>query len=369
MGHRIAIPDRRSSLSRTIRPMVPLLLASSDLASFVAAFLASTVVTGIIQTRLFERAPKEVFGPFFADRLAMMAFFSCLLLAWFAHHKHYTGRLGRWTEVKHIFAGIVFIALIDGWAHFALKMQASRLWQAQLWVYSGAFIIAGRTLMQRVLDAFGCWRCPALLVGTAEVLAEVRTLIESERCLGYDVRCTVTSNPDDDLLAKVKTNLLRHPDLGYVMIGLQDVPLEQLSPILRLLDENGVQYGLIPPVGGVPLLGFQVDQFLGCDFMVLQRHRPLFDARYKRAAKRCVDTVGAVALLILLAPLLVADCDRLAARGRAHLLPLAPAWLWRRRVLGPQIPHHAARSRSHSERAAGEGPADPCRVAGGLQAS
>ena len=95
----------------------------------------------------------------------MVAFLSCLLTAWFAHQKHYTARRGRWTELKHILIGIAFMALIDGWAHYALKMQASRLWQVQLWVYAGVFIIVGRLLTQRLLEAIDCWRCPTLLVG------------------------------------------------------------------------------------------------------------------------------------------------------------------------------------------------------------
>src|SRR5262245_1298722 len=174
MSQRIVIPHRRTAFASTIHRMVPLLLLLSDLTSLIAAFVASIAVTYVVQTRLFERAPNEVFGPFLSHRLAMVVFLSCLLTAWFAQQKHYTGRRGRWTEIKHILIGIGLIALIDGWAHFALKMQASRLWQAQLWMYAGAMIIAGRFLTQRMLNALGCWRCPVLLVGTTECLDEVR---------------------------------------------------------------------------------------------------------------------------------------------------------------------------------------------------
>ena len=319
MSNWLAIADQRSPLTRAVGRMVPLLLALGDLSSLIAAFLASTAVTWMIQTRLFERVPSEVFDPFFGDRLAMVAFLSCLLLAWFAQQKHYTGRLGRWTEVKHILIGIGFIALIDGWAHFALKMQASRLWQVQLWVYAGTFIIIGRFLTQRMLEALDCWRCPTLLVGAAGVLDEMRNLIECERCLGYDIRGTVIARPDDDLLAEIENYLARHSDLGYVLIGLEEMPLPELGRILVLLDEAGIQYGLIPPVGGIPLLGFQVDQFLGCDFMVLQRHRPLLDPQCKRMAKRCLDMVGASLALLLLAPLLLAIAIALRLEGASIL--------------------------------------------------
>ena len=315
MSRRIAIPDRRSPLARAVRPMVPLLLLLSDLGALSAAFLASTAVTGIIQTRWLERASEEVFAPFLVDRVAMVAFLACLLTAWFAHQKHYTARRGRWTELKHILVGIALMALIDGWAHYALKMQASRLWQVQLWVYAGAFIIAGRFLTQRLLETIGCWRCPTLLVGATGVLDEMRALIQSERCLGYDVRATIIAKPDDDLLPPIEDQLARYPDLGYVLIGLEGMALAPLSRVLALLDDAGIQYGLVPPVGRVPLVGFQVDQFLGCDFMVLQRHRALLDPQCKRAAKRCLDAVGAALAVILLAPVMLGITIALRLEG------------------------------------------------------
>jgi Undecaprenyl-phosphate galactose phosphotransferase WbaP len=317
MNHRNAVLDRRVGrlTSRALRTAVPVLLVLSDLTSLVAAFLASIGVTEIIQTRLFARAPAAFLTPFFADRLAIVAFLSCLLIAWFAQKKHYTARRGRWTEVRHILAGIAFIALIDGWAHFALKMQASRLWQAQLWIYAAVLIIVGRSVTQRLLEGMGCWRLPTLLVGAPEVLDEMRAAIEKERCLGYDVRGGIATDADAGLPAQIELELARCPDLAYVLIWSEGLSLAQLRHVLRLLEEASVQYGLIPPVGGVPLVGFEVDHFLGCDFMVLQRHRPLLDSQCRRSAKRCLDAVGAAVGLLVLAPVLLAIAAALYLEG------------------------------------------------------
>ena len=144
----------------------------------------------------------------------------------------------------------------------------------------------------------------------------------------------------------IEDQLARYPDLGYVLIGLEGMALAPLSRVLALLDDAGIQYGLVPPVGGVPLLGFQVDQFLGCDFMILQRHRaaarPAVQADRqtlsgcgRRGARSDPSGAGDAR-----------DRNRVTSRGRVDPVPLAPARLRWRRLLGPEVPDDAARCRA-----------------------
>jgi len=326
VSRRVAIPGYRAAVARSVILPISLLLLLSDLASLLAAFIASTAVTEAIQTRLLDRVAAEFYAPFLADRMAIVAFLSCLLTAWFAYKKHYTGRRGHWTEVKHILLGVAVIALIDGWAHFALKMQASRLWQAQLWLYAAASIIAGRVLARHALTSLGLWQRPTLLVGTAGTLAELRAFTRSEGYLGYDIRGTIDADFGDDVLKRLEDHLASHPDLSYAMIACEGMPFTLLGRVIETLDRARIRYGLVPPLRGVPLLGFEVDHFLGYDFIVLQSHRPLLDRQRTRIAKRCLDVAGASLALLVLSPFMLA----VAALLRLQAGPI----LYRSRRLG-----------------------------------
>jgi Undecaprenyl-phosphate galactose phosphotransferase WbaP len=310
-----ALPNYRGAAGRSFLLPVSFLLILSDLISLLAAFFASTAVTGLIQTRLFDRAPAEVIGPFLTQRVAIVAFLSCPLMGWFAYKKHYTGRRGHWTEVKHILLGVLAIALVDGWVHFALKMQASRLWQGQLWLYAAAFIIAGRCLARRALTSLGLWQRPTLLVGTARAFDELQEFTRSERYLGYDIRGTLDTDFGDDLIERLEDQVAAQRDLSYALIACEGVPLVQLGRIIETLDRARIRYGLIPPLRGVPLLGFEVDHFLGYDFIVLQSHRPLLDRQHTRVAKRCLDLLGASLALLFLVPFMVAIAVLLRLQG------------------------------------------------------
>jgi Undecaprenyl-phosphate galactose phosphotransferase WbaP len=305
MSRSVVIPRYRSTASRSVLLPISFLLLS-DWASLLAAFITSTAVTEMIQTRLFERAPAEFYAPFLADRMAIVAFLSCLLTAWFAYKKHYTGRRGHWTELKHVLLGVAVIALIDGWVHFALKMQASRLWQVQLWLCAAVFIIAGRILARRALTNLGLWQRPTLLVGAVGALGELRGFARSERYLGYDIRGTIDTDFGDDVLARLENHLASQPDLSYALIACEGMPLTLLGRIIETLDRARMRYGLVPPLRGIPLLGFEVDHFLGYDFIVLQSHRPMLDRQHMRMAKRYLDIVGACLGLLFLAPLILA---------------------------------------------------------------
>jgi undecaprenyl-phosphate galactose phosphotransferase len=310
----VAIPGYGAAASRYPFLSVPLVLLASDLTSLLAAFIASIAVTETLQMRLFGRAPAEFYAPFLSDRMTIVVFLSFLLTSWFAHKKHYTGRRGHWTEVKHILLGVTAIALIDGWMHFALKIQTSRLWQGQLWLYAAVFIIAGRSLVREALTRLGLWQRPTLLIGTSGALEELHTFTRRERYFGYDIRGTLNTDIGD-VLERLEHQLISQPDLAYALIACERVPLPLLGRIIETLDRARTRYGLVPPLRGVPLLGLEVDHFLGYDFIVLQSHRPLLERERTRMAKRCIDIVGAFLAIFLLSPLMLLIATLLRLQG------------------------------------------------------
>ena len=322
MSHRVAIPGYWITIAHSVLLPVPFLLLLNDLMSLLAAFIASVAVTEMIQTRLLNFVPAEFYAPFLLDRLAIVALLSCLLTAWFAHKKHYTGRRSQWTEVKQVLLGFAVVALTDGWVHFALKMQASRLWQFQLWLYAVAFVIGGRFLVRHGLAILGLWQQPTLLIGESAALDELHAFARTERYLGYEVLGRVVTDGgdsenggEDHVLGRLDEQLAGHLAFSHALVACQGISLPLLGHIVDTLECRGIRYGIVPPLRGVPLVGFEVDHFLGHDFILLQRHPQFLGLDHMRTVKRGLDLVGASFALLLLSPLMLAVAALLWLEG------------------------------------------------------
>jgi len=288
----------------------------SDFAALILAFLTATIATEAIQTTYYGRAPGEFYSHLLADRLTIVSVLSFFIMGWFAHKRHYTGRRGFWTEAKHILLVIAAVALLDGWLHFALKMQASRLWQVQLWLYAATFILSARILARQALRALGAWERSTLLIGHSDALTELRAFTSKERYLGYHILAAVDfGHAEDKLLARIEDRLLHQPNLTHALVACDGLPLGLLGRVVEVLNRSQIMYGLIPPLRGMPLVGLELDQFIGYDFIVLQSHRPALERTGTQLAKRCFDVFAASLLLLVLAPLLVVISGLLRLEG------------------------------------------------------
>ena len=295
---------------------VRLLLIVGDMLALATAVVASTAATEVIQTQIFLRGRGEFYTYVLYDRLMIIGAISALVIGWFAYQRHYTGRRGCWTEAKHVLLAALVAALADGWLHFALKMDASRLWQVQLWLYAAIFLIFGRYLARRLLCRLGRWAQPTLLIGAGKRLEELRAFVGNESALGYDVRAVVhVEHGLQDACDEVDCLVRQHPDLCYALVACSDMPRGSLLSLIDCLEEKRIRYGIMPELAGIPLVGVGVDQFIGYDFILLQSNGLSLERCHLRTAKRCFDVAAASVLLFSLAPLLLMISALLRCEG------------------------------------------------------
>ena len=244
------------------------------------------------------------------DQLAMPGLLSSLLIIWFLQQRHYTVRRSCWTAVKQIMTGIAVMAVITGWAYLFFRPQA--MWEALYWAYALVLLILARFVTQAVGKAVRRSCCATLLVGSSEMIETMRALV-SEHLTRCEIRESILASFDDDLLVKIESQLERHPDLGYVLFGLDSTSTIPTGDALRFLDEARIPYGLMPPVSNIS--NFQIERFLGCDFVVLQRDFPVRPNWINRATKRFIDIIGSIFILLLVAPALATVALILSSQG------------------------------------------------------
>jgi Undecaprenyl-phosphate galactose phosphotransferase WbaP len=294
--------------SPTVAGRIPasLVIIATDFVALALAFSASVVTTDLLQIRLFDRDPGEFYSPYLGDRAMIVAALCVPLAAWFARHRHYTGRRTFWTELKHILLGVGFVMLVDGWLHFAMKVQVSRLWHVHLWVYAAAFLVTGRILVRKLLVHLGQWQRATLVVGKQEDINEFKSFAARERYLGYEVRASIPTEQSASALLQQLSDQLADPRLAYVAIASDGLSTTLLSQLVEMVERRRIRYGVIPPLRKMPLLGLEIEDFFGSDFIMLQNHRRSLEDPTVRTLKRCFDIGVASVLIVLTSPLMLA---------------------------------------------------------------
>jgi Undecaprenyl-phosphate galactose phosphotransferase WbaP len=283
-----------------------LIILVGDVLALALAFAASTFITDMFQTRLLHRYPGEFYSPYLHDRIIALFFLSALLIGGFSREKHYTSRRAFWTELKHILVGVGFVMVVDGWLQFAMKVQVSRLWHIHLWVYAATFLICSRVAVRKALMNLGLWQRATVVIGKQGQIEEFRTFATREPYLGYEVEATVAIEQGSHItLKRLNDHLAVKPQIAYAVIASEGMSASLLSNVIDVIERRHIRYGVIPPLKGVPLLGFQVEDFFGSDFIVLQNHRMSLEDPGIRLAKRCFDVMAASVLLTLLSPVML----------------------------------------------------------------
>ena len=281
-----------------------LALAIADAWALALALLLATSINELIQTRLHRLDPGEFYTPHLDERIATVSFLTVCILVWFAHTRHYASRRPYWTEVRQVVLGLFVAAMVDGWIQFALKVQPSRLWQFQLWLYAALLILCGRALVRWVLARAGQWQLRTVVIGTNEGVGELCRFAESERYLGYVVEATLVSSGAQDSLLSQLQRRISAGRIAHALIDCHGMPPRLLEQIVGVLDLARVSYCLMPPLRSMPLLDLEVQNFIGHDFILLHSHRYPIDRRRCRTSKRCFDIVVAGLALLCVLPLL-----------------------------------------------------------------
>jgi undecaprenyl-phosphate galactose phosphotransferase len=292
----------RARIGLRLAPGLGLILA--DALALALAFVLATSINEVIQTKFHQLDAGEFYAPYLDERIATVSVLALGILLWLAHARHYTSRRPYWTEVKQIFFGLIAAAMVDGWIQFAFKVQPSRLWQFQLWVYATLLILSGRALVRCLFARAGWWQLGTVVIGTAEGVGELRRFVEREQSLGYLIETVLISAGAQDRLLSELRRALAAGRIRHALIDCRSMPPRLLEQIVGTLDLARVSYCLMPPLRSMPLLDLEVQHFIGHDFILLHSHRQPLDRRRSRTSKRIFDVVVAGLTLLGTLPFL-----------------------------------------------------------------
>lgn len=304
---------RPARKSRVLRRLVPVSLAAVDAVLIYLAFVLAYWVRYSLKI-----------GPQIHDQMGFAAYqpvavlLLCLMMAMLFAKGAYRVQMS--TEVFDEI-GIIFSAATISIASIVVVTAMLQEWQYSrgvilyMWVLVILLVSAGRCLY-RLIQGY-CHRrgwgvSRVLVVGATDAGMMAMQSMRSRPDLGYHLIGFVYQNKADSLrdfgrfraLGTVADipDLVGREAVDEVIISLPASEHEDVWPILRLCEDKGVGFKLIPDLFEMSLSRVRVDDIAGIPLLDV-REQPL--RRLERAMKRAIDILVAGFLLVATAPLML----------------------------------------------------------------
>jgi undecaprenyl-phosphate galactose phosphotransferase len=204
---------------------------------------------------------------------------------------------------------ILLVSLIGG-SQLYLRLALS-------WLFLFPAIPVFRQAMRWLMSTVGLWQIPTALIGTGRKARNAYAGLRDTLSLGFDVRYLLVENDLPEVpgelqqLQRVRlgdaeaiARALHDLDCWQVIVSAEDAQEHLISATIQRLLGTNINVAIIPSLHGLPLFGLSMNYFFGRDMLLLQLRNNL--ARVpSRFAKRVVDVVIPILLLIVLSPLLL----------------------------------------------------------------
>ncbi|HBV3482759.1 TPA: UDP-phosphate galactose phosphotransferase, partial [Klebsiella pneumoniae] len=219
-----------------------------------------------------------------------------------------------WFELKEILRTLVIFAIIE----IAVMAFATWSFSRSLWILTWIFIMIlvplARMLTKRTLDFFGLWRRDTWIIGSGPNAQEAYRAISSERNLGLVIVGFISGDEDfeddkyiDNLpVLKKSTSWLTNIDKKtQFIVAVESHQGDLRNKWLRTFMINGYRYvSVIPTLRGMPLDSTDMSFIFSHEVMIFRVQQNL--AKWSsRILKRAFDIFGALAIIIVLSPLLL----------------------------------------------------------------
>nr|WP_245837819.1 undecaprenyl-phosphate galactose phosphotransferase WbaP [Niveispirillum lacus] len=279
------------------------LFISFDFLSLVFSFFVALLIGVLVNYFFFDHDYFVGIADTFQHRAAQFAVLAGFALFIFFALGHYRLPLPAWTAYRHVVVVCLIMLLAEGFLVYAAKYHLSRLWLVNTWLLTALTIPLGRAAARRVLDGFGLWRIPALLVGTGDLACHVRQAFTADPAMGYAVIDTV----DPVLMQSPQTgrvwaDLCEKRGARFVILALSAQEIITYGDLLSDLVRERLPFAVIPTLGGLPILGFDQLSFIGRDFMLLVARNNLGQP-LRRLVKLVFDLMVASLLILICLPL------------------------------------------------------------------
>ena len=279
------------------------LLMAGDLGAFAMAFLLSTPVA---------------LGDYRSGQ------FSALVICWIVwaglFKKTYTHRRPLWSGLNQLLRNILTFCAVDFVLYSLGKQRIDAYSTATTYLLLLILLPALRRLNRMILNRFGLWETPTLIIGNGDNAREAYQALLSAPGMGFNIHALawptfIGSNKKKNTTeltafdaptisfgkSKADAETLQH---FYCVIALEASEWQERETLIRQLSHMGVSnLHVIPAMRGVPLHGMETSDFFSHEVLLIHLGNNLANPMY-RACKRLFDIVGSASLLLLLSPLL-----------------------------------------------------------------
>ena len=292
-----------------------------DIVAFSVAFVIATFINVSIDDNQniavwFSTQDKERYATWFGLAFLGIMFF-------LMRFQHYSDRRPFWDELGDVLRLVSSLALLDMTLVAITRWNSSRLWWLIVWGLAVLTIVWGRMLTRFVLQQWGLWIRPTIIIGHGENATEAAIALQSEPRMGFEVAGYVdVDQPQPQLTLNGRTlkniqeleELAALPGIQWV-IALEHAQADQREHWLRILSQWGAtDISVIPAMRGVPLYGTDMAHFFSHEVALLRVRNNL--RRWPaRLTKRLFDTSLAALLIMLLSPLMLCIAVALKLEG------------------------------------------------------
>jgi Undecaprenyl-phosphate galactose phosphotransferase WbaP len=245
-----------------------------------------------------------------------------LTIAWFwLLLEHYTRRRPFWDELREIFHVLAIMFMVSSAAAFVAGLETGRTSHLTVWALTFLFLPFGRFGSKKLLDDFGLWKLPAIIIGTGENALSALLAIHGESSIGYRVIGLIDITNEgkaerENIIAGGRSfpvftssssieTLLDKLGNPQIILAPESINDPEVQRSVRRLLATRRNIHIIPSIRGLPLFGTQLSHFFSHEVLFLTIRNNLTRRGYFWI-KRLFDVVAASALLILLSPIFLA---------------------------------------------------------------
>jgi undecaprenyl-phosphate galactose phosphotransferase len=278
--------------------------------------------TGYFLFRFGEQMPEIVLGPIRAPNSLPPIDIYVIMGAVFVAGRYIFGDYGRrqlfWDGARATTSTLALVAVPDFLLVALLGKSTLYVPLAASWLFLVPAIPIYRQFARWLMSRCGIWQIPTALIGTGRNARDAYSGLRNTLSLGFDVRYLVVGKGKVSIPSmfsglqlvqsagseSVSESLL---ELGcrQALVAAEDAQGAETGDVIQRLIGANINVAVIPFLRGLPLFGLSTNYLFGKDILLMQLRNNL--ARVpSRAAKRIVDLVGPVLLLVLFLPFLLA---------------------------------------------------------------
>ncbi|MBA5599872.1 undecaprenyl-phosphate galactose phosphotransferase WbaP [Pectobacterium aroidearum] len=291
--------------------LVKLFLAWSDFFSFNFSLLFTLCMIYLLGYDVYSFIPVSELPARFLSHITL----SLLCVGWFwIRLRHYTYRKPFWFELKEVIRTLIIFAVFDLALVAFSKWQFSRYVWCITWLLAIILVPVGRVIVKRILDKLNLWKKHTVIIGTGKNARDAYAALQSEEVLGFSIDGFYSSHDGDGVRDIFGVPVINSEEELWQQSCPNDtqfiVALEFEEHVLRdywlknLAKHNCRSISVIPTLRGVPLYGTDMSFIFSHEVMILRVSNSLAK-RTSRFIKRTFDIFGALAIVIILSPILV----------------------------------------------------------------